>query len=91
MKKVFLFGSSECEGCIEMKAFLEANRIRFTFIDILDSLGKLKMLLKYRDSLPEFEVAKQKGSIGIPFLVVNDGEWCSLDAPSSEMLARLVD
>jgi glutaredoxin-related protein len=91
MKKVFVFGSQQCPDCVVLKEFLEANRIRFTFIEILDSLGKLKMFLKYRDSLPEFAAVKEKGTIGIPLLLVNDGEWVSLDPPSDAMLARLKD
>jgi glutaredoxin-related protein len=91
MKKIFVFGSEQCPDCIVLKDFLEANQIRFTFIDILGSLGKLKMFLKHRDSLPLFDAVKQKGSIGIPLLVVDDGEWISLDAPSAAMLAKLKD
>jgi glutaredoxin-related protein len=91
VKKVFVFGSQQCPDCVVLKEFLEANQVRFTFIDILDSLGKLKMFLKHRDSLPEFDAVKQKGSIGIPFISVNDGEWISLDQPSGAMLSRLKD
>jgi glutaredoxin-related protein len=89
MKKIFVFGSEQCPDCLVLKDFLEANQVRFTFIDILNSLGKLKMFLKYRDSLPIFEAIQQKGSIGIPFLVVDDGAWVSLEGPSEPMLERL--
>jgi arsenate reductase (glutaredoxin) len=89
MKKVFVFGSAQCSDCVVLKDFLEAHEVRFTFIDVLDSLGKLKMFLKHRDSLPMFDAVKAKGSVGIPFLVVNDGEWMTLEGPSEAMLARL--
>jgi glutaredoxin-related protein len=91
MKKVFLFGSEQCPDCITMKEFLDAHQVRYSFIDILGSLGKLKMFLKYRDTVKEFEKVREKGSIGIPFLIVNDGEWYTLDAPSEAMLPRLKD
>lgn len=91
MKKIFLFGSELCPDCVTMKAFLEDNRIRFSFIDVMGSLGKLKMFLKYRDTLPEFEEARRAGSVGIPFLYVDDGAWVSLDPPSEALLARLKD
>lgn len=91
MKKIFVFGSQQCPDCIVLKDFLEAHQVRFTFIDVLDSLGKLKMFLKYRDSLPAFDAVKEKGSVGIPFMVVNDGEWTTLEGPSEAMLARLKD
>jgi glutaredoxin-related protein len=91
MKKVFLFGSTECPGCMEMKGFLELNQVRYSFIDILGGLGKLKMFLEYRDKLPAFEAVKQRHTIGLPLLVVNDGEWTSLDEPSEAMLPHLRD
>lgn len=89
MKKIFVFGSQQCPDCIVMKELLEANQIRYSYIDIQDSLGKLKMFLKYRDSRPEFEGVRQNNSVGIPFILVNDGEWTSLDPPSAALIARL--
>jgi glutaredoxin-related protein len=89
MKKIFLFGSEQCPDCVAMKEQLEAHKIRYSYIDIQDSLGKLKMFLKYRDSLPEFDGVRQQGSVGIPFILVNDGEWISLDPPSEALIARL--
>lgn len=91
MKKIFVFGSQQCPDCIVLKDFLEAHQIRFTFIDVLDSLGKLKMFLKYRDTLPEFDEVKKKGSVGIPLMVVDDGAWTTLEGPSEAMLAKLKD
>ena len=89
MKKVFVFGSKECPDCVVMKEFLDAHGVRYSFIDVLDSLGKMKMFLKYRDGLELFAGARAKGSIGIPFVIVNDGEWMTLDAPDEGMLAHL--
>jgi glutaredoxin-related protein len=89
MKKVFVFGNENCADCQVMKQRLTEEKIRFSFIDILDSLGKLKMFLKYRDTLAEFKAVREAGSVGIPFLLVNDGEWLSLDPPSDELIARL--
>lgn len=89
MKKIFVFGSEQCPDCVAMKEFLAAHQIRFSYIDIQDSLGKLKMFLKYRDSLPDFEGIRKQGSVGIPFILVNDGEWVSLDQPSESLIDRL--
>jgi len=88
-KKVFLFGNGNCPDCVLMKQALDAEQISYSYIDIMDSLGKLKMFLKHRDSLPAFEGVRQAGSVGIPFLLVNDGEWISLDPPSPALIARL--
>jgi len=89
MKKIFLFGSEQCPDCVAMKQQLDAHQIRYSYIDIQDSLGKLKMFLKHRDSRPEFEAVKASGGVGIPFLFVNDGEWTSLEAPSEELITKL--
>ena len=90
-KKIFVFGNQNCPDCVALKEALEASDIRFSFIDIMDSLGKLKMFLKYRDTLPEFEEVRRNGSVGIPLLLVNDGEWISLDPPSPALIAKLKD
>ena len=34
----------------------------------------LKRFLKYRDNYDEFDKIKEKGSIGLPCIVVNSGE-----------------
>ena len=88
-KKIFLFGSELCPDCVTMKELLSANQVRYSYINILESLGKLKMFLKYRDTLPEFDEIREEGSVGIPFIVVNDGEWISLEEPSESLVAKL--
>lgn len=39
----------------------------------------LKRFLKYRDNYPEFNQIKESGSIGLPCIVVNDGEEIIFD------------
>ena len=39
----------------------------------------LKMFLKYRDNYPEFDQIKESGQIGLPCIVVNDGEEIIFD------------
>ena len=90
-KKIFVFGNENCPDCMALKEALDANEIRYSYIDILDSLGKLKMFLKYRDTLPEYEAVRRNGSVGIPFILVNDGEWISLEPASAALMARLKD
>jgi len=91
MKKIFLFGSQQCPDCLEMKEFLDKHQVRYTFIDILESLGKLKMWMKYRDTVEVYAPVRERNGVGIPFLLVDDGAWMTLDAPSEAMLARLRD
>lgn len=39
----------------------------------------LKKFLRYRDEYAEFDQIKEKGSIGLPCIVVNDGEKIIFD------------
>lgn len=34
----------------------------------------LKKFLKYRDNRPEFDDIKKSGKVGLPCIVINDGE-----------------
>jgi len=42
-------------------------------------MGNLKRFLKYRDNRPEFQKIKEKGNIGLPCIVVNNGEEILFD------------
>lgn len=64
-----------------MKEFLSKNNIDYTYLDISDSLINLKAFLKLRDFRPEFNGIKEKNRIGIPLIVVNNGEKLYFDKP----------
>lgn len=66
-----------------MKEFLSNNGIKYGYLDISENLFNLKAFLKYRDLRPEFDEAKKKGDIGIPFIVVNNGEKVYLEKPEN--------
>lgn len=86
MKKILLFGSSHCPDCEPMKEFLSANGIKFAYIDITASMFNLKMYLKYRDGRPEFAEVKKAGRVGVPFIVINNGERIIFDRPNIDEL-----
>lgn len=65
-----------------MKEFLSKNSIKFAYVDITENLFNLKTYLKYRDNYPEFDEIKRIGRVGIPFIVVNDGEKFIFDTPN---------
>lgn len=81
MKKIVLYGSKHWNGCGFMKEFLSKNEIEFEYIDIGDSMPNLKAFLRYRDNRPEFNIVKEEGRVGIPCIVVNDGEKLFLERP----------
>ena len=47
--------------------------MEFEFLDFADSLLNLKEFLKIRDENALFDAVREKGSIGIPAIVKEDG------------------
>jgi glutaredoxin-related protein len=69
-----------------MKEFLSKNNVDYEYVEIMDSLANLKLFFKYRDNRPEFDEVKKEGRVGIPCIVVNDGEKVILNQPSVDEL-----
>ena len=69
-----------------MKEFLSHNEIKHIYLDITDNMYNLKQYLKYRDFRPEFDEIKKAGRVGIPMIVINDGEKIFFDKPELEEL-----
>jgi glutaredoxin-related protein len=63
-----------CLDCIECKYNLDKNKIEYESIDITKSLKGLKELIKLRDKEAVFDEAKEKGYLGIPALIAEDGK-----------------
>jgi len=79
MKKISLYSSKYCSDCAAMKEFLLENMVNYDNMDITEDLLSLKMFLKLRDNNPAFEEIKKNGGIGIPCLVINEGEKLFFD------------
>lgn len=62
-----------------MKEYLSSNDIKFVYMDITEGLFNLKTYLKLRDTRPEFEEVKKMGIVGIPFIMINNGEKLIFD------------
>lgn len=69
-----------------MKEFLSNNGINFEYIDITDSMRNLKIYLKLRDTRPEFDEIKNNGRVGIPFIMINNGEKLIFEQPELDEL-----
>ena len=57
-----------------MKEALSQADIKFAYQDISAGMLPLKQFLKYRDTRAEFDAIKAGGRVGVPCIVVNDGE-----------------
>ena len=68
-----IYGSMLCKDCVECVEDLKKANVEFDFLDFADSLLYLKEFLAIRDGNDQFNAAREKGSIGIPAIVKEDG------------------
>lgn len=68
-----IYGSMLCKDCVDCLADLQKANVEFLFCDFADSLIYLKEFLKIRDENSLFDSVREKGSIGIPAIVKEDG------------------
>ena len=75
MKKVILYGNEHCPDCVKAKEILDAEGIRYGYVDVLAGLAHLKKFIVVRDAHPDvFKEQIAKGHLGIPCFVVDDTE-----------------
>ena len=79
MKKVLVFGSKHWPDCDPAKEFLSENGIEYIYLDITENMINLKRFLKLRDERPEFKEIKAAGKVGLPCIVINNGEKIIFD------------
>lgn len=79
MDKIIVFGSKHWPDCEPVKEYLSKNNIKFAYLDITENMFNLKKFLKYRDNRKEFDEIKKAGRVGLPCIVVNDGEKIIFD------------
>lgn len=72
MEKIKFYGSHLWPECPPLRALLLEKNIPFEYIEITESIGKLKEFLKLRDTMKGFGLAKRSHSVGIPALVIGD-------------------
>lgn len=79
MKKIVVFGSKFWPDCDPAKEFLSNHNIKYLYLDISEGMLNLKRFLKYRDNYDAFKEIRELGRVGIPCIVVNDGEQILFD------------
>lgn len=85
MKKVLVFGSRHWPDCQPAKEYLSENNVKYLYLDVSENMINLKRFLKYRDDYDEFNSIKEKGSIGLPCIVIDDGEKIIFDYKEFEV------
>ncbi len=68
-----------------MKEYLSENNIKYVYLDITDGMLNLKRFLKYRDNFDEFKEIKKASRVGLPCIVVNEGEKIIFDYKDLEI------
>ena len=68
-----IYGSMLCRDCVACVEDLKKANVEFEFLDFADSLLHLKEFLKIRDGSELFDSVRERGSIGIPAILLEDG------------------
>jgi len=67
-----VFGSPHCPDCVICREELDRAGVAYVYMDITGNLMFLKKFLKLREE-PVFDAIREKGQIGIPCIVREDG------------------
>lgn len=68
-----IYGSHQCPDCVVCKEELEKAGVPFIYMNISENLLFLKKFLKLRDENELFQPIRERGQIGIPCIVREDG------------------
>ena len=68
-----IYGSMLCKDCVQCREALDKAGVSYEYLDFSDELKNLKEFLAIRDSDPQFDEVRQRGGIGIPCIVTEEG------------------
>ncbi len=68
-----VYGAPICRGCRNYKAIQNRRGFEAEYVDITGSTENLREFLRMRDQEPIFESVRERGAIGIPLFVREDG------------------
>lgn len=88
--KLEFFVSHVCPDSPPAIELLAETAYNSEAINITGSIANLKRFLNYRDSMPEFTPIKEANYLGIPVLIINEGEFALLDFESPEQIEAAV-
>ncbi|WP_036730399.1 glutaredoxin domain-containing protein [Peptoniphilus mikwangii] len=71
---ITVFISGKCPDCPPAIQAFENSDLDYDIIDITENMSNLKKFLKYRDFHPYFDAIKASGKVGIPTIMIGDGE-----------------
>jgi len=68
-----IYGSMLCPDCLQCTEDLDRAGVAYEYCDFSENLRNLKEFLSLRDSEPCFGPVREKGKIGIPCIIQEDG------------------
>ena len=68
-----IYGSMLCPDCVQCRQDLDRAGVAYEYKDFGDDLRALKEFLTIRDGSAVFDPVREKGSIGIPCILREDG------------------
>ncbi len=68
-----IYGSMLCKDCVQCREELDQAGVAYEYLDFAESLLHLKEFLSIRESHALFDAVREKGGIGIPCIVKEDG------------------
>lgn len=68
-----VYGADICGDCREFKALMAQRGFTVDYVDITENTANLRAFLQLRDQEAAFAPVKEKGAIGIPAFVHEDG------------------
>ena len=71
-----IYGSMLCPDCVQCREDLDKAGVEYEYLDFSENLRNLKEFLKIRDNSALFDEVRERGSIGIPCIVEEDGTIC---------------
>ena len=71
-----------------MKEFLSEKNIKFGYVDICTSMMSLKRFLKIRDTSEVHQAARDRHSVGIPCMLVDDQVFITETIEAVEQLIQ---
>ena len=69
-----IYGSMLCKDCVQCREELDKAGVIYEYLDFADELKNLKEFLAIRDSDPQFDAVRERGGIGIPCIVTEEGK-----------------
>ena len=82
-----LYGTALCHDCQDAFEKLKNAGISYDYVDITESMPKMKEFLHLRDNRDEFTDIKKEGYVGVPCFLLEDD---SIDFDTDNIISKFL-